>query len=344
MRAAMAAAEVGDDVFGDDPTVNALQETIAALLGKEAALFVRQRHAEQPGRRSWATAGAATSTSSARWRTPTAGKAAARRRSAASSRSRSSTRADGSLRAGDDRGGDQARRCALREEPPALPREHDRRQGAAARVPARRRARSRSGAAWRRTSTARASSTPRSRSAAIRARPRARSQRRSTASRSASRRASARRSARRWSARANSSPARTAGARWSAAACARPASLAAAALHALEHHVDRLADDHALATRLADGLAGIAGARRSSRRRPTSCSPTCDERARAGPAGAPASRAASSRRACTACASSPTSTSMPPASIAPSPRCANTCTERALNEPEPPCRSRTPTR
>jgi threonine aldolase len=40
MRAAMAAAEVGDDVFGDDPTVNALQTRIAALLGKEAALFV----------------------------------------------------------------------------------------------------------------------------------------------------------------------------------------------------------------------------------------------------------------------------------------------------------------
>ncbi|MFY8082451.1 MAG: low-specificity L-threonine aldolase [Rubrivivax sp.] len=36
----MAAAEVGDDVFADDPTVNALQERIAALLGKEAALFV----------------------------------------------------------------------------------------------------------------------------------------------------------------------------------------------------------------------------------------------------------------------------------------------------------------
>ena len=33
-------AEVGDDVFGDDPTVNALQEKIAALLGKEAALFM----------------------------------------------------------------------------------------------------------------------------------------------------------------------------------------------------------------------------------------------------------------------------------------------------------------
>ena len=40
MRAAMAAAEVGDDVFGDDPTVNTLQERIAAMLGKEAALFM----------------------------------------------------------------------------------------------------------------------------------------------------------------------------------------------------------------------------------------------------------------------------------------------------------------
>ncbi|MGY4831156.1 low-specificity L-threonine aldolase [Sphaerotilaceae bacterium SBD11-9] len=40
MREAMARAEVGDDVFGDDPTVNALQERIAALMGKEAALFV----------------------------------------------------------------------------------------------------------------------------------------------------------------------------------------------------------------------------------------------------------------------------------------------------------------
>lgn len=40
MRAAMAAAEVGDDVFGDDPNVNALQERIAAMLGFEAALFM----------------------------------------------------------------------------------------------------------------------------------------------------------------------------------------------------------------------------------------------------------------------------------------------------------------
>jgi threonine aldolase len=40
MRAAMLAADVGDDVFGDDPTVQALQERIAALTGKEAALFM----------------------------------------------------------------------------------------------------------------------------------------------------------------------------------------------------------------------------------------------------------------------------------------------------------------
>ena len=39
MREAMAGAVVGDDVFGDDPTVNRLEETAAALLGKEAAIF-----------------------------------------------------------------------------------------------------------------------------------------------------------------------------------------------------------------------------------------------------------------------------------------------------------------
>jgi threonine aldolase len=40
MRRAMAEAEVGDDVFGDDPTVLALEERAAELLGKEAGLFV----------------------------------------------------------------------------------------------------------------------------------------------------------------------------------------------------------------------------------------------------------------------------------------------------------------
>ncbi len=40
MRRAMSEAEVGDDVYGEDPTVNRLEENAAALTGKEAALFV----------------------------------------------------------------------------------------------------------------------------------------------------------------------------------------------------------------------------------------------------------------------------------------------------------------
>ena len=40
MRAAMARAPVGDDQYGEDPSVNALQERVAALLGKEAAIFL----------------------------------------------------------------------------------------------------------------------------------------------------------------------------------------------------------------------------------------------------------------------------------------------------------------
>jgi len=39
MRQAMATAEVGDDVLGDDPTVKELESETAAFLGKEAALF-----------------------------------------------------------------------------------------------------------------------------------------------------------------------------------------------------------------------------------------------------------------------------------------------------------------
>ena len=40
MRRAMAEADVGDDVYGEDPTVNGLQEEVAAVVGTEAALFV----------------------------------------------------------------------------------------------------------------------------------------------------------------------------------------------------------------------------------------------------------------------------------------------------------------
>ena len=40
MRAAMFAADVGDDVFGEDPTVNRLEQRVAEYLGKEAAIYV----------------------------------------------------------------------------------------------------------------------------------------------------------------------------------------------------------------------------------------------------------------------------------------------------------------
>jgi len=40
MRKAMAEAEVGDDVYGEDPTINSLQEKVAQMLGKERAVFV----------------------------------------------------------------------------------------------------------------------------------------------------------------------------------------------------------------------------------------------------------------------------------------------------------------
>ena len=48
MRRAMAEAEVGDDVFGDDPTVNALQERAAELTGKAGRPLRGQRHDGQP--------------------------------------------------------------------------------------------------------------------------------------------------------------------------------------------------------------------------------------------------------------------------------------------------------
>ena len=39
MRSAMASADVGDDVYGEDPTVRELEERVAGLFGKQAALF-----------------------------------------------------------------------------------------------------------------------------------------------------------------------------------------------------------------------------------------------------------------------------------------------------------------
>ena len=48
MRAAMQAAELGDDVYGEDPTVNALEARAAEILGKEASAVRAQRHDGQP--------------------------------------------------------------------------------------------------------------------------------------------------------------------------------------------------------------------------------------------------------------------------------------------------------
>ena len=58
MRRAMAEAEVGDDVFGEDPTVNRLQEMAAGMLGKEAALFLPTgTMANEAAVKAWTTMG-----------------------------------------------------------------------------------------------------------------------------------------------------------------------------------------------------------------------------------------------------------------------------------------------
>ena len=50
MREAMASAPVGDDQFGEDPTVNALQERIAALLRQGGGAVAAHGHDGEPGR------------------------------------------------------------------------------------------------------------------------------------------------------------------------------------------------------------------------------------------------------------------------------------------------------
>ena len=50
MREAMQAAALGDDVYGEDPTVNRLEQHLAVELGFAAALVRAHRHHEQPAR------------------------------------------------------------------------------------------------------------------------------------------------------------------------------------------------------------------------------------------------------------------------------------------------------
>ncbi len=155
------AREVGDDVYGEDPTVNALQDRLAGDLGFEAGAVRAQRHAVQPAGAAGALRSAATSTWSAWTRTPTSTKAAARRCWARSSRSRSRTQPTARCRWTRWSAAIKPDRPALRPHPAAVPGEHLARPRRAARLPGARRARCATGTGWRCTWTARACSTPR---------------------------------------------------------------------------------------------------------------------------------------------------------------------------------------
>lgn len=135
MRNAMAAAEVGDDVYGEDPTVNALERLAAEMLGAEAAVFVcsgtqsnliallshcqrgdeyivgQQAHTYKYEGGGAAALGGHPAAAARVPRGRHAGSPAGRRR-------------------------DQARRQPLRTHPAAVPGEHDGRQGVAARLSA----------------------------------------------------------------------------------------------------------------------------------------------------------------------------------------------------------------
>ena len=222
MRRAMAEAEVGDDVFGDDPTVNALEARTAELLGKEAALFVPSGtmanqiavgvHA-RPGDELlcdatshvyvWEGGGIA-------------------RLSGVTART---FEGDGGLLSLDDLARrDPARRRPLRPDPAGLPGEHPqprRRPG----PPDRERRRDRAaGPAAHGLAMHLDGARLMNAVVAIGRAGRASGRSTSTRSRSASPRAWARRSARPWPARPRRSARRTGSARSSAAGCGRPAS------------------------------------------------------------------------------------------------------------------------
>ena len=130
----MARRRVGDDVFGDDPSVNALQEQIAALLGKEAALFVASGTQSNLvaimshcGRGDEYIVGQMAHTY--RWE----GGGAAVLGSVQPQPLEHE--ADGRLALERIEAAIKPNDAHFAQEPPALPREHDRRQGAAARLP-----------------------------------------------------------------------------------------------------------------------------------------------------------------------------------------------------------------
>ena len=161
MREAMAEAEVGDDVYGEDPTVNRLEERVAELLGKEAALFVPS--GTWPTRsRCVATRSAATRASSAQRRARLALRGRRRRGARRRQLQPLEHGADGVARPARRDARDPARRRALRAARPGLPREHPQPGGGAglSRADVRGVSRPRGARPARSTSTGRASSTP----------------------------------------------------------------------------------------------------------------------------------------------------------------------------------------
>ena len=259
MLAAMTAAEVGDDVFGEDPTVNRLEERVADFLGKEAALFVPSgTMSNQIAVRAPLPAGRRAALRGDQPHLPLGG-AAARRRSAASPAGRS-TATFGVLDV----------RAPRRQGPPAddihsvrtaarLPGEHAqprRRPG----LPARdgREAISRVGAA------ARPGDAPRRRPAVERGRRDRRpgagvGRHFDTVSVCFSKGLGAPVGSALAGPRGPDRAGPAGAASCSAGRCGRPAFLAAACLYALDHHIDRLAEDHANAQLLAEAVADTPG-------------------------------------------------------------------------------------
>ena len=260
MRAAMAAAPLGDDVFGDDPSVNALQDKIAGMLGFEAALFVptgtqsnlcailshcqrgdeyivgQMQHCYR-----WEGGGGAVFGSV--------------------QPQPLEHQADGSLALADIEAAIKPDDPAFRAQPAAGAGEHAGRQAAAVRLY---RAGDRAGAAQR------PGAPPRRRTPVQRRDGPGRVQPAATPAREARRIAQCFDSVSVCFSKGLGAPvgsalcgsreliARARRVRKMAGGAMRQAGmLAAAASYALDHHVDRLAQDHALAQRLAQGLAGI---------------------------------------------------------------------------------------
>ena len=254
MREAIARAPVGDDQYGEDPSVLALQERVAELLGKEAALFVPTgTMANQLPLKLYCRPGDDVSSGVRAMRCGT--RPARRQPTPACSSRRSAPRPLHGGRV--PRGPQPARPPALSADHAGRGRGHAEPRGRARLGPG---GLERVGAAAREHGVASYLDGARLLNAATaRGDARPRLPRRSTSSRSRSPRASAARRAPWWPARARTSPPPSATAGCWAARCARPAILAAAGVYALEHHVERLADDHANARMIGEAVAAVPG-------------------------------------------------------------------------------------